>query len=562
MGEESSPDLEKYVQSLPIPEEREPDSRRWGVEHHEVEIQETTHSFHPDLPDTVIWGFDGQFPGPIIAGRRGRPLAVEVDNSQLPDEHLFEVDERIDGTTTENYVGYDGEVPEVRNSTHFHGLNVPPESDGQADMWISPDGVEGPRRARDVQVLPNRQSRLTSTYHDHTRGLTRLNNYAGLVGPYYIRSREEKRLNLPDGEYDIPLVLADRSFDEDGSLQYPKMFMANVSGDTATVNGAAWPSLEVEPRRYRFRIINASNARTYDLGLDNDDSVAHGSVPTIHQISPGHGFLEEVVSIDHHGDLHSLVLAPFERADVIVDFSEYAGETLTVTNDAEFPYAGGMDHGDNTESHPQLPEIMQIQVADELERPDTSVDPTNLTLPERNGPDPDDAEVTREVTMEMDMDMDNGLMIHTLNGKRWGDPVDFQPELGSTEIWELVNDDHHTHPIHLHLVEFEVIDRERHGDHGDTEGEDGHDTDHSTGPLPNERGGKDVVRVNPGETVRIAVQFGDFPGTYPFHCHVLEHEEHDMMRPFEVVAEDETDNPWRSCSDDPDREHSDKSGWG
>ncbi|WP_276253026.1 multicopper oxidase family protein [Halomontanus rarus] len=584
MEEGSSPDLEKYVQSLPIPEEREPDSRRWGVEHHEVEIQETTHSFHPDLPDTTIWGFDGQFPGPIIAGRRGRPLAVEVDNSQLPDEHLFEVDDDIDGTTTENYVGYDGEVPEVRNSTHFHGLNVPPESDGQADMWISPDGVEGPRRARDVQVLPNRQSRLTSTYHDHTRGLTRLNNYAGLVGPYYIRSREEKRLNLPDGEYDIPLVLADRSFDEDGSLQYPEMFMADVSGDTATVNGAAWPSLEVEPRRYRFRIINASNARTYDLGLDNDGSDAHGSVPTIHQISPGHGFLEEVVSIDHHGDLHSLVLAPFERADVIVDFSEYAGETFTVTNDAEFPYAGGMDtdHGGHDEDgdtdggmgsmdmdggmdmdmdHPQLPEIMQIRVADEVERPDTSVDPTDLTLPDRNGPDPDDAEVTREITMAMDTD-ENGLMIHTLNGNHWDDPVEIKPELGSTEIWEFVNDDHHTHPIHLHLVEFEVIDRVRHDDHDEMDGMDEDGMDHSMGPLPNERGGKDVVRVNPGETVRIAVQFGDFPGTYPFHCHVLEHEEHDMMRPFEVVAEDETDNPWRSCSDNPDRERSDKSGWG
>jgi spore coat protein A len=125
----------------------------------------------------------------------------------------------------------------------------------------------------------------------------------------------------------------------------------------------------------------------------------------------------------------------------------------------------------------------------------------------------------------MEMDMENGLMVHNLNGKEWGDDVQVKPQLGSTEIWELENDTMHTHPIHLHLVEFEVLERERHDDpHG------------SRPPLPNERGGKDVVRVNPGETVRIAAQFGDFAGRYPFHCHILEHEELDMMRPFEVVT--------------------------
>ncbi|MCU4750642.1 multicopper oxidase domain-containing protein [Halobacteria archaeon AArc-curdl1] len=604
--EHTSIELEKFKHELSVPKERSPDGKRRGGDYHEIPIEETTHSFHPDLPDTTIWGFDGQFPGPILSARKGERLAVEFDNSELPDEHLLEVDERIDGTTTENYVGYDGPVPEVRNSTHFHGLNVPPESDGQADMWVSPDGVEGPRRSRDVQVLPNRQSRLTSTYHDHTRGLTRLNNYAGLVGPYYIRSPKEEKLNLPDGEYDIPLVLADRSFNEDGSLDYPNMFMADVSGDTATVNGAAWPYLEVEPRRYRFRIINVSNARTFDLGLekggghgdhddghgDHDDGSMHSSemddVPTLYQISPGHGFLEDVVSIGHHGDMHSLLLSPFERADVIVDFSEYAGETFTVTNDAEFPYAGGteMDHDDGMMhsmddhdddhddghgghgdmDHPQLPEIMQIRVASEAEGTDTSADPTELTLPNRNGPNPNAARTTREITMSMGMD-DEGLMAHWLNDSSWGDPVEIKPQLGSTEIWELRNDDHHTHPIHLHLVEFEVIDRERHDDHDDHDDmedmsgdDDDHNMDHPTGPLPNEKGGKDVVRVDPGETVRIAVKFGDFAGRYPFHCHVLEHEDHDMMRPFEVVkgnsaGNSATDNQGRGDDDHPGRGH-------
>ncbi|UTF54845.1 multicopper oxidase family protein [Natronosalvus rutilus] len=555
-GEHSSPDLEKFKDELKIPEERAPDGKRRGADYHEISVEETTHSFHSDLDDTTIWGFDGQFPGPVLTARKGERLAVEFDNSGMPDEHLFNVDTNVEGTTSENYVGYDSPVPEVRTVTHFHGLKVDPANDGQAEMWTSPDGVEGPRFVNAVQELPNRQDRLTTMYHDHARGISRLNNYAGLVGPYRIKSKQEDEMNLPDGEYDVPLVLADRSFTDDGELFYPSMFMANVAGDVATVNGTAWPNMEVEPRKYRFHIINVSNGRTYDLGLDNDDEEAHGG-PALHQISAGHGFLEEVVSIGHHGDMESLVLAPFERAEVIVDFSEYAGETFTVTNGAMFPYNGDgghddgghdmngmdmgdgdddMDHGDDDMDHgeggmghgdmdhPMIHEIMQFRVTDDVSEPDTTADPATLRLPNRKGPDPNAAKTTRKVTMEMGMD-DNGLMIHTLNGKRWSDPIEYKPQLGSTEIWELENTDDHTHPIHLHLVEFDVIDRERHHSHDDPQP-----------PEPNERGGVDVVKVNPGETVRIAVKFDTYTGKFPFHCHVLEHEEHDMMRMFEVVS--------------------------
>ncbi|WP_254767282.1 multicopper oxidase family protein [Salinilacihabitans rarus] len=547
--EHSSPELDKYEHEVPIPAERTPDGKRRGATYHEIPVEETTHSFHPDLPDTTIWGYDGQFPGPVLSARKGERLAVEFDNSGLPDEHLFKVDTSIHGTTSENYVDYDGPVPEVRRVTHFHGLKVDPANDGQADMWSSPDGVTGPRHAGPVQELPNRQDRLTTMYHDHARGISRLNNYAGLVGPYRIKSGREQMLNLPDGEYDVPLVLADRSFLDDGELYYPGMFMANVAGDVATVNGAAWPYMEVEPRTYRFHIVNVSNGRTYDLSLvegepeDDGDHHGghHGDLPALHQISAGHGFLEDVVTISPHGDMDSLVLAPFERAEVVVDFSEYAGETFTVTNDATFPYEGGtghddhdddggMDHGDDDGGmhmdmdHPEIGEIMQFRVVDEVSEPDTSADPSELRLPNRGGPDPDAAVETRQVTMHMGMD-DNMNMIHTLDEERWGDPIEFKPQLGSTEIWELKNDDDHTHPIHLHLVEFEVIEREMHA------------ADHEPeGPLPNERGGVDIVRVNPGETVRIAVKFDGYTGKFPYHCHILEHEEHEMMRPFEVVA--------------------------
>ncbi|MFC4542987.1 multicopper oxidase family protein [Halosolutus amylolyticus] len=580
--EHSSPELEKYAHELSIPEERTADGKRRGADYHEIPVEETTHSFHPDLPDTTIWGYDGQFPGPILSARKGQRLAIEFDNSGLPSEHLFNVDERIDGTTSENYVGYDGSVPEVRRVTHFHGLKVDSANDGQAEMWSSPDEVTGPRYAGPVQELPNRQDRLTSMYHDHARGISRLNNYAGLVGPYRIKSKQEEKLNLPDGEYDVPLVLADRSFTEDGELFYPDMFMANVAGDVATVNGAAWPYMTVKPRTYRFHIVNVSNARTYDLSLSEGGHDGHGGeeddhhedVPALHQISAGHGFLEEIVEIGHHGDMESLVLAPFERAEVIVDFSEYAGETFTVTNDAAFPYEGPTDHDDGGHDdgghddgghhgdtdHPMIHEIMQFRVADEVSEPDTSADPTELSLPNRSGPNPDTARETREITMEMvmpgmddgdmgGMNMDGGMdmdepMLHTLNGNRWGDPVEIKPQLGSTEIWELKNEDDHTHPIHLHLVEFEVIDREWH----DTDGG-------SRPPHPNERGGIDVVKVNSDETVRIAVTFEGYTGRFPFHCHVLEHEEHDMMRPFEVVSGTAGDDRSRNGGDHPGRGH-------
>ncbi|NHN46507.1 multicopper oxidase domain-containing protein [Halostella sp. JP-L12] len=502
--------MDKYVQPLPIPDVRAPDGRRQGADYHEIPLTEFTAQLHPDLPETTLWGYDGQYPGPIIRARRNERIKVQFGNGALPSEHLLSVDERIAGTTPDDYPEFDGPVPEVRTVTHFHGLNVDPENDGQAEMWTSPDGVTGPRFATHVHDIPNRQSRLTSSYHDHALGISRLNLYAGLVGFYFIRSRAEDRLDLPSGEYDIPLMLHDRSFNEDGSLHYPDSFEANVAGDTAVINGAVWPYLEVEPRRYRLRFVNTSNGRTYNMRLDNDAGTA---VPTLYQVAAGHGFLERVVPIGPDGDLDSLLLSPFERGDVIVDFSDHAGETFTVTNDAEFPFEGHTEGAD-------LDELMQIQVAESSSGRDTSTHPSDLTLPSSGGPDERSATETRQMTMSMTMD-DHGLSTHLLNGRRFTEETQIKPQLGTTEVWELQNETHHTHPIHLHLVEFSVIGR----------GPDG-----TEAPAPNERVGKDVVRVNPDETVRIAAKFGDFTGQYPWHCHILEHEDHKMMRPFEVVS--------------------------
>ncbi|MFC6734047.1 multicopper oxidase family protein [Haladaptatus sp. DYSN1] len=509
-----SPNLEKFVEPVPIPSAKAPDGKRNGADYHHIKLEEFDHSFHPDLADTTLWGFDGQFPGPLIEGNTHERLAVEFDNSALPDDHLLSVDERVNGTNPDDYPDYDGPVPEVRTVTHFHGLNIEPESDGKAEAWTSPDGVEGPLFAQSVHEIPNRQSRMTSTYHDHALGITRLNNYAGLVGFYFIRSEQEEKMNLPSDEYEIPLLFQDKAFEEDGALHYPESFEPNVSGDTAVVNGTAWPYLEVEPRRYRFRLVNQSNGRTFNMRLSNDDGTG---APQVHQFAPDQGFLESVVSIGPEGDLDSLTLAPFERADVIVDFSEFAGETFTLTNDAEFPY-----EGENAGSN--LPELLQVRVTDPAEKPeDDSAEPAELDLPGGTTFREQAAKETRHMTLNMNMTGE--LDTHLLNNAHWNDEdAVVYPQLGSTEIWEFENMTHHTHPIHMHLVGFEVIGR----------GPDG-----TAEPLPNERGDKDVVRVNPDETVRIITTFENFAGRYPWHCHILEHEDQEMMLPFEVTKGNE-----------------------
>ena len=518
----SSPDLEKFAQPLPVPELREPDGQRNGADAYEITREESTHSFHPDLPDTTIWGFDGKYPGPLIRAERGEPAAVRFDNSGLPTEHLFEVDERVHGTTEANHPGYDKEVPvpEVRAVTHFHGLEVEPENDGQSDMWTSPEGVVGPRFVNKWQELPMEQSRLTSTYHDHTLGIVRLNAYAGLVGMYEITSQRERDLNLPTGEYDVPILLQDKTFNDDGSLFYPAEWQTSFLGDTAVVNGAVWPTMEVEPRRYRFRIVNGANHRSFGVQLRNESG---GSVPTMYQFANGHAFLESVVPIGPDGDMDTLGLQVFERGEVIVDFSEHAGETFTLTNNSDLEYVPS-----------GLSELMQIKVADPSSPPtDETADPSSLELPSIPGYDESAATTTRQMELNWD---DSGELPITwlLNGYGFGDQDGIvRPKLGSTEIWEFHNPSFMDHPMHLHLVTFRVIGR----------GPDGTEP-----PDPNERGPKDTVRVPAGDTVRIITTFDEYSGFFPWHCHMLEHEDNQMMLKFEVV-DDEPTNVYDNAKD-------------
>ena len=224
------------------------------------------HRFHNELPETKFGGMKGKYLATIEVEQR--MCSCEMD---LPDEHLLPVDPSL----------HSGEhMPQVRTVVHLHGAEVEPDSDGYPDAWFTRDfGKCGPRFVQKVYKYPNNQRPATLWYHDHAVGITRLNVYAGLAGMYIIRNEQERALNLPSGRYEIPLVIQDRTFNDDGSLFYPSTvnvvdpppnfpnpsITPGVAGDTIVVNGKAWPYLNVEQRRYRFRILNGSNERFYRL---------------------------------------------------------------------------------------------------------------------------------------------------------------------------------------------------------------------------------------------------------------------------------------------------------
>ena len=544
----SSPDLEKWVDEVPRPGVAKPSGTKDGHSRYEIAMREVEQKLHRDLPATTVWGYDGQFPGPTIEAEQGEPIYVRWTND-LPDEHLLPEDTTIHS----DIIPYD--TPGVRTVTHLHGGNVESESDGHAQAWFTRDFQKtGPEFEKKDYYYVNDQPPATLWYHDHALGITRLNVYAGLEGFYLLRNDHERNLDLPDGEYDIPLVLQDRSFDEDGSLFYPSVvsdeqggsdeshpdpsIVPQFYGDTPVVNGKAWPRLSVEPRSYRLRLLNGSNSRFYTLELlqyDESSSDIDGDGPPFVQIGNDGGLLSSPIKIDDR-----LELGSSQRADLIVDFTEYAGETLLLHNDAPAQYRGEMSSADD--DIVPLPEVMLVDVSDAGDTRDADQLPDKLTqVPEIPVESVDNK---RYLTLNGGATDDYGRQLHLLgtaqeqSGLEMGAPVTEVPSLGDTEIWSFANRSAMSHPIHLHLVHFQMLGRQSIGDY---EPEDEIDLDALEAPEPYERGWNDVITVNPAEVVHVIVHFGEYEGlfndqtgTYMWHCHMVEHEDHDMMRPFEV----------------------------
>jgi spore coat protein A len=488
--------LARFVDPLPIPPvlspdgaRLDPDTRR-SLPFYRVAMREAEVKVHRDLPPTRMWTYGGTVPGPTIVTESGRGLFVEWAN-ELPAKHFLPVDHTLHGAHED--------VPEVRAVVHVHGAKVPPASDGYPEDWYTPGQSA-------VFHYPNQQDAATLWYHDHTMGIERLNLYAGLFGMFLVRDPAERALGLPSGPHELPLVLCDRLFEADGQLRYPVAdvvgapWVEKVQGDVHLVNGKLFPYLEVQPTRYRFRVLNAANGSFYILSLSSGRPIT--------QIGSDQGLLEAPAPVQ------TLVLAPAERADVVIDFTEFAGTTVSLR-------------------HMGQP-ILEFRVGAAGPSAKPSPLPSRLrTIPRLA---PASAARTRVLTLNDSRDPTLQRMVMLLNATPWREPVTESPELDSVEIWSFVNLTEDVHPIHLHLVRFQVLDRQP------------FDSDQymASGklrvlgpPVPpsaNEAGWKDTVQAPSSVITRIAARFEGFAGKYVWHCHVLEHAANEMMRPFEVLA--------------------------
>jgi spore coat protein A, manganese oxidase len=506
VGEGCIAELARFVDRMPIPVVAQPTAHFKWATCYEIAMTQITQRLHRDLPPTTLWAYGGVYPGPTIETRRDERVSVNWINS-LPTRHLFPVDPTIHGA--------DASLPAVRAVVHLHGANVPPESDGYPEDWITPG-------QNAIYLYPDKQHSQTLWYHDHAMGITRLNVYAGLAGFYIVRDPDEEKLGLPGGPYDIPVLIQDRAFRTDGSLCYPTEgvrpdihpnWVPEWFANMAVVNGKVCPYLEVEPRRYRFRFLNGCNARFLRLRLSNSQGMT--------LIGGDGGLLEAPVDADH------FVLAPAERVEVVIDFSAQQGQEIILTNDAPAPFPSGGEVG--------LPDIMLFRV-DRQVVSDVSKIPSVLNVIERM--EEGSASKTRDLTfveVEDDTPEENPLTV-LLNNARWSDPITETPEIGSTEIWRFINATDDNHPIHLHMVLFQILDRQPFDVDAYNANRVLKFTSPPVKPDPSESGWKDVVRCPGGEMTRIIVRFGDFAGRSVWHCHILEHEDNEMMRPYEVIG--------------------------
>ena len=466
---------------------------------------------------------------------------------------------------------YTGPVPIV---THLHGGHTSQESDGYTEAWYLPaagnipagyatkgtwyDTFKGQFEAQQGETweqgtavfqYANDQRANTMWYHDHALGMTRLNVYAGPAGFYLLRGGPSDEvigtlpgpapaLGDPPGlkYYEIPIVVQDRAFNADGSLFYPDsreffdefagpyipesdispIWNPEFFGNTMVVNGRTWPYLEVEPRRYRFRLLNGCNARFLILKF-SDPALSFW------QIGSDGGFLPAPVQ------LSELLMSPAERMDVIVDFSVLPPGTEVIMQNLapDEPYGGGEPPGDFDAADPETTgQVMQFRVVAPT-GVDRSTPPELLVLPAFTPLGP--ASNTRQVSLN---EADSGVLddvgprealLGTLSGGvplplEWKDAITENPALGATEVWEIHNFTADAHPIHIHEVQFQVVDRQPFGGA-------------ARPPEANETGLKDTVTAYPGEITRVRVTF-DLPGLYVWHCHIVEHEDNEMMRPF------------------------------
>jgi FtsP/CotA-like multicopper oxidase with cupredoxin domain len=571
--------LAPFADALPVPQ-RLVAARRNG--RLSVPIRAGAHRFHRDLPESAIWGYGGSVPGPTIEAEAGQPVTVAWRNElagALP-VVVTTAPEVADasGVPVQCVPGLSGGTPDRDAAAlaghmvvHLHGGLTPAAYDGWAENLSAP-GQDA------VFHYPMGQRAALLWYHDHVMGVTRFGVYAGLAGLWIIRDERERELGLPEGPpFEVPLLIQDRNFglDEAGRLTGQLVHKTDPAVMEAfapftVVNGKVWPLLEVEPATYRFRVLNGSNARTYRLVLLRD---GEPELSRITQIGTDHGLLATPARVPGDG----LVLASAERADLLADFSGLEpGSQLTLVNTAAAPFDGAPFPAANASSAADpgrmlpYPHVMGLRVvpgpaarpaipgelATDYRRPApdalAGAPRRTIALVERELDGAPSMLTMRELVIAGDDH--TGPVVTVADGEQttryraaaahFEDATTFFPMLGRHEVWQLINLTGDTHPIHVHLDPFQVLSRRpiryQIPEHGiddlaltaaitlerDPDDELGHTID------DNERGLKDTVRVNPSEITEIAVRFTAYSGRYMYHCHILEHEDRDMMRPF------------------------------
>jgi len=571
--------LAPFADALPVPRRLVAAEQNGRLS---VPIRVGAHRFHRDLPESVIWGYDGTVPGPTIEAERGQPVTVqwrnELDGALPVVVTTAPVAADTSSVPVQCVPGLSGGVPDQNAAAlaghtvvHLHGGLTPASYDGWAENLFAP-GQDA------VFHYPMGQRAALLWYHDHVMGVTRFGVYAGLAGLWIIRDQRERQLGLPEGPpFEVPLLIQDRNFGLDDSGRLTGQLVHKTDPEVmeafppfTVVNGKVWPLLEVQPATYRFRVLNGSNARTYRLVLLRDGE------PELHritQIGTDHGLLRTPARVPPDG----LVLASAERADLLVDFSGLEpGSELTLLNTAAAPFDGAAFPAGNAQGAADpgrmlpYPHVMGFRV---VPGPVTRRTIPGELATDYRPPSPDAlagaprrtiALVERELEGEPNMltmrelviagDDHTGPVVTVTDDEQttryraaaahFEDATTFFPVLDRYEIWQLINLTDDTHPIHVHLDPFQILSRRpiryQIPDHGiedlaitaavtldrDPDDKLGHTID------DNERGLKDTVRVNPNEIAEIAVRFTTYSGRYMYHCHILEHEDRDMMRPF------------------------------
>ncbi|KAF2750885.1 hypothetical protein M011DRAFT_455861 [Sporormia fimetaria CBS 119925] len=457
-----------YKYPLPIPKDKEKKASYYNtttgqtIDYYEVEVKEFEQQIYRNLKPAKLIGYDGMSPGPTFRMEKGREAVVRfVNRSPKP------------------------------LSVHLHGSYSRAPFDGWAE------DVTNPGQYKDY-YYPNKQSARTLWYHDHAEHITAENAYFGQAGFYILHDPAEDALGLPNGTYDVPLALSSKRYNRDGTLFSPASETNTFEGDVIHVNGEPWPYFEVEPRKYRFRLLDSSISRQFKLYLQADG----GAKVPFQIIASDTGLLTKPVQSDN------LEIAMAERWEIIVDFSAYAGKNVTLRNNRDVQ---------KDEDYNSTDKVMRFVVGRTVTSTENNQNPPSSL---RTVPFP-----PRKSGVDRTFRFEKSNSKWTINGVTFSDVnnrILAKPERGKVEVWQLENNSGGwSHPVHIHLVDFQIISR----------------SGGKRSVLPYEKEAlKDVVLLGENEKVQVIARYAPWDGVYMFHCHNLIHEDHDMMAAFNVSA--------------------------